>query len=203
MVSAHAQSNSAYRALVCVFFFGGNDANNMFVPIDSRYGAYSTMRGSVALPQASLPPAGAGGYGLHPSLVNVQRIYNLQRAALVFNVGTLVQPTTKWALNTTPLPRNLYSHSDQTQQWQSSDPNGGRTGWGGRITGIVVNQNSGALPPRVSLNGGNALFLSGNVTKGLNFSNAGTFGLSTFGSGTAMNARLASLERILSFDSGL
>lgn len=203
MVSAHAQSTSTYRALVCVFFFGGNDANNMIVPIDSRYGAYSTMRGAVALPQASLLPAGSTGYGLHPSLVNVQRIFNQQRAALVFNVGTLFRPTTKAALNTTPLPRNLYSHSDQTQQWQSSDPNGGGTGWGGRLNDLTSNQNTGALPPGVSLNGGNALYLSGNVTKGLNFSNAGTFGLSTFGGTTAMNARLASLQRILTFDSGL
>jgi len=203
LVSAHAQSTSTYRALVCVFLFGGNDANNMIVPIDSRYAAYATMRGSVALGQATLLPAGSSGYGLHPSMVNVQRIYNLQRAALMFNVGTLVRPTTKASLNSTPLPRNLYSHSDQVQQWQSGDPNGGGTGWGGRLNDLIVNQNTGVLPPGVSLNGGNALYLSGSVTKGLNFSNNSTFGLSTFGSGTAMNARLASLQRILSFDSGV
>jgi uncharacterized protein (DUF1501 family) len=203
MVSAQAQSTSTYKALICVFFFGGNDANNMVVPIDSRYGAYRTMRGAVALDQATLLPAGTSGFGLHPSLVNVQRLYNLQRAAPVFNVGTLVRPTPKSALNTTPLPRNLYSHSDQTQQWQSSDPNGGGTGWGGRINDLLVSQNSGTLPPGVSVNGGNALFLSGPVTKGLNFSNSGSFGLSTFGDGTSMTARLASLQRVLTFDTGL
>lgn len=203
LVSAHAQATSTYKALVCVFLFGGNDSNNMIVPIDSRYGSYQTMRGAVALPQASLRPAGATGFGLHPSLANVQRLFGQQRAALVFNVGTLFRPTSKAALNSTPLPRNLFSHSDQTQQWQSSDPNGGGTGWGGRINDLIVAQNTGTLPPGVSLQGGNALFLSGPVTKALNYTNTGSFGLNTFGDSTAMNARLASLQRVLTFDTGL
>lgn len=203
LVSANAQSTSTYKALVCVFFFGGNDANNMFVPIDSRYASYQTLRGAVALPQASLLAAGSSGFGLHPSLTNVRNLYTAQRAALVFNVGTLFRPTTKASLNTTPLPRNLYSHSDQTQQWQSSDPNGGSTGWGGRVNDLVSAQNTGALPPGISLQGGNALFLSGPVSKGLNFSNAGTFGLTSFGGSTAMTARLNALQRILTFDTGL
>jgi uncharacterized protein (DUF1501 family) len=203
LVSAHAQQGSSYQALVCIFMFGGNDANNTIVPIDSRYGAYQTMRGPVALGQATLLPADTSGYGLHPSLVNVQRLYNERRAALVFNVGTLVQPTTKGTLNSSMLPRNLYSHSDQTQQWQSSDPNGGGTGWGGRINDLVAGQNTGLLPPGITVNGGNALFLSGPVTKGVNFSNAGSFGLETFGDGTAMTARLGALQKLLTFDSGL
>lgn len=203
LVSAQAQSTSTYKALVCVFLFGGNDANNMVVPIDSRYSSYQTMRGAVALPQASLLAAGSSGYGLNPAMTNMQRLFNQQRAAMVFNVGTLVRPTTKAALNSTPLPRNLYSHSDQVQQWQTSDPTGGSTGWGGRVNDVVSVQNTGALPPGVSLQGGNALFLSGPVTKGLNFSNATSFGLTRFGDGTAMNARLASLQRVLTFDTGL
>jgi uncharacterized protein (DUF1501 family) len=203
MMSAQAQTVPSYKALVCVFLFGGNDANNLVVPIDSRHASYRTMRGAVALPQASLLAAGTSGFGLHPSLTNVQRIYNQGRAAMVFNVGTLVRPTTRAALNSTPLPRNLYSHSDQTQQWQSSDPNGGGTGWGGRINDLIAAQNTGTLPPGVSLQGGNALFLSGPTTKGLNYTNGSSFGLERFGSGTAMDARLASLQRVLTFDTGL
>ncbi|MBL8231798.1 MAG: DUF1501 domain-containing protein [Bryobacterales bacterium] len=203
LVSANAQTSSTYKALVCVFFFGGNDSNNMIVPIDSRYGAYQTMRTTVAIPQGSLLAAGASGYGLHPALTNIQRLYNQQRVAMVFNVGTLFRPTTKAQLNSNPLPRNLYSHSDQTQQWQSSDPNGGSTGWGGRLNDLIFNQNTGTLPPGVTVNGGNSLFLSGVTTKGLNYSNIGSFGLRTFGDSTSMNARLASLQRILTFDTGL
>lgn len=208
MVTAHAQSASNYKALVCVFLFGGNDANNTIVPLDSRYDLYRAMRrprasGGVAFDAAELISAGSTGYGLHPALINTQRLFAQNRAAAVFNVGTLVRPTFKNTLNSTPLPRNLYSHSDQTQQWQSSDPNGGATGWGGRINDLTMGLNTGQLPPGVSVNGGNALFLSGPVSKGMNFSNVGSFGLTRFGDGTAMNARQASLQRVLTFDSGL
>lgn len=206
VVSAQAQSAPGYRALVCVFMFGGNDANNMIVPLDaSRHNLYRAMRGPVALPQTNLLPVNAGplAYGLHPRLANLQRIYNQQRAAMVFNVGTLVRPTTRDQLRSTPLPRNLYSHSDQTQQWQTSDPMGGSTGWGGRVNDLLISSNTGSLPPGVSVNGGNSSLLNGQITKGLNFSNSSTFGLSTFGDGASMNARIAGLQRILTFDTGL
>ena len=202
-VTAHAQAAPDYKALVCVFFFGGNDSNNMIVPIDSRYNAYQAMRGPVALGTNVLRPAGSSGFALHPSLVNVQRLYNQQQAAMVFNVGTLVRPTTRSTLNSGSLPRNLYSHSDQTQQWQSSDPNGGGTGWGGRIGDIIAALNTGPLPPGIVVNNGNALFLSGPTTKGINFSNAGSFGLDSFGSTRGMDARVAALQRLMTFDSGL
>lgn len=203
MMTAHAQSSSGYQALVCIFLFGGNDANNMIVPIDSRYGAYQSMRGPVALGQGLLLPAGNSGYGLHPSLTNIQRLYSQNHAAMAFNVGTLFQPTTKATLNSSRLPRNLYSHSDQTQQWQSSDPNGGGTGWGGRINDLVAAANTGPLPPGITVNGGNALFLSGPTTKGINFSNPESFGLESFGNSDAMGARVGALQKLLTFDTGL
>ena len=202
-ISAIAQSLSNYKALVCIFLFGGNDSNNLIVPNDSRYGAYQSMRGPVALAPGALLPAGGSGYGFHPSLVNIQRLYGQNQAAAVFNVGTLFQPTSKGTLNSVPLPRNLYSHSDQTQQWQTSDPNGGGTGWAGRVNDVAMSQNTGALPPGITVNGGNALILSGATTKGLNFSNAGTFGLAAFGDDAAMMARLTSMQKVLTFDSGL
>jgi uncharacterized protein (DUF1501 family) len=136
-------------------------------------------------------------------LANIQRLYNQQQAAVVFNVGTLVQPTTRATLNSASLPRNLYSHSDQTQQWQSSDPMGGGTGWGGRVNDVIAGLNTGPLPPGITVNGGNALFLSGPVTKGVNFSNIGSFGLEMFGSDAAAGARVDALQRLLTFDTGL
>ena len=203
MVSAQAQTGSGYKALVCVFLFGGHDANNMIIPLDSRYNAYHAMRGPVALTGSDLLPAGGSGYGLHPSLGGVQQLFNQQHAAAVFNVGTLVRPTTKATLNSNPLPRNLYSHSDQTQQWQTSDPNGGATGWGGRVNDIITGYNAGTLPPGITVSGGNSLFLSGPTTKGLNFSNSSSFGLLSFGDQTNMDIRLASLQKVLTFDTGL
>ncbi len=202
-ITASAQGLSDYKALVCIFLFGGNDSNNLVVPNDSRYAAYQTMRGPVALPSASLLAAGNTGYGFHPSLVNVRNFFDQQRVATVFNVGTLFTPTSKGTLNSVPLPRNLYSHSDQTQQWQTSDPNGGGTGWAGRLNDHALSHNPGALPPGITVNGGNALFLSGLNTKGLNFSNAGSFGLTTFGDQASMMARLTAMQKILTFDSGL
>lgn len=202
MLTAHAQAASDYKALVCVFLFGGNDSNNMIVPIDSRYGAYQSMRGSVALGQSALRPAGGSGYGFHPALTNIQRLYNAQHAAPVFNVGTLFRPTTKSTLDATPLPRNLYSHSDQTQQWQSSDPSGGATGWGGRIGDLAASLNTGPLPPGITVAGGSSLFLSGAATKGVNVG-GGSFGLTTFGDGTASAARVAAVQNLLTFDSGV
>lgn len=203
-ISASAQGlGGDYKALVCIFLFGGNDSNNLIVPNDSRYTAYQTMRGAVALPGSALLPAGSTGYGFHPALTNVKRFYDQQRVATVFNVGTLFAPVSKGTMNSVPLPRNLYSHSDQTQQWQTSDPNGGGTGWAGRIADHALSHNPGALPPGITVNGGNALFLSGVSTKGLNFSNGDSFGLTTFGDGTSMTARLTALQKILTFDSGL
>ena len=82
MLTAHAQGGSGYKALVCVFFFGGNDSNNMVVPIDSRYGAYSTMRGPVALGQGTLLPAGTQRLRLAPALTpRSQQLYGRQLAA--------------------------------------------------------------------------------------------------------------------------
>jgi uncharacterized protein (DUF1501 family) len=203
LVTARAQDAPDYKALVCIFMFGGNDSNNMIVPIDSRYSAYQTMRGSVALAPGTLLPAGASGFAFHPALTHIQRLYGQNAAAAVFNVGTLVQPTTRATLDDIALPRNLYSHSDQTQQWQSSDPNGGGTGWGGRVNDKIAPLNTGGLPPGITVNGGNALFLSGLDTRGVNFSNASTFGLTGFGSESAMVQRVDSLQRLLTFDTGL
>ncbi len=150
---------------------------------------------------------GGGGraLGLHPRLTNIQRIYNQGRAATVLNVGTLVRPTTRAQLNSTPLPRNLYSHSDQTQQWQSSNPDGGSTGWGGRISDLtaIASANAGSFPMGVSVNGGSTLQLNGVTSKGINLSSNNSLGLNRFGNGTAMDQRVAGLQQILTFDTGL
>jgi hypothetical protein len=185
-VTAHAQTSPGYKALVCICMFGGNDSNNMIVPIDSRYAAYAAMRGPVALASGALLPAGTSGFGLHPALTNIQRLYNQNAAALALNVGTLVQPTTKATLQSVALPRSLQSHSDQTQQWQSSDPNGGETGWGGRVNDLMGALNTGALTPGITVNSGNALFLSGTRTGAVNVSSAASSGLLSFGSSSAM-----------------
>jgi len=204
-IAAKAQTAQDYKALVCVFLFGGNDGNNTIVPTDSRYAAYQAMRPNISLAQNVLLPVGAQGtsYGLHPRLLNVQRLYNAQRVALIFNVGTLVSPTTKANLNSVTLPRNLYSHSDQTSQWQTANPtiNGG-SGWGGRMADILATQSAATFLIGVSVNGGSAL-LNGNTTRPISLMPGSSLGLERFGDGSAMNAREAGLQQLLTFDTGM
>jgi len=208
LISAKAQGGGGYRALVCVFLFGGNDANNTIVPLDTAgYGKYTRGRGPLALTQGSLLPISAKGgteaYGLHPQFAGLRALYDQKKMAAVLNVGTLVRPVTKADIRSgAPVPRNLYSHSDQTQQWQTSNPMGGSTGWGGRAADLLASYNLGPLPPGISVNGNSAL-LNGVTTRGINVSPGSRFGLDTFGSEEGQRARDAATQQILKFDSGV
>src|SRR6202012_4258871 len=97
MLNALAQSTTDYKALVCVFMFGGNDANNMIIPFDtSGYNNYSTILGPLALAQNTLLPLTAlPNFALNPNLPEIQLLFNGGNAALIANVGTLVAPTTR------------------------------------------------------------------------------------------------------------
>lgn len=138
---AQSTGGSGYKALVCLFMFGGNDANNLLVPLDAtRYGSYQRARPNLALPQSSLVPlvgtAGASGYGLHPAMAPMAALYQSGQAAMVANIGPLMVPTTRaqYQNRSVPLPANLYSHSDQQGAWQSALVDApGRNGWGGRL----------------------------------------------------------------------
>jgi uncharacterized protein (DUF1501 family) len=165
-------SATGYQALVCIFLFGGNDSNNTLVPVDSRYATYNTLRANLALAENTLLPITAldgTPYGLHPSLTEIQSLYNQKAAALVMNVGTLVQPITRqqYLSNIVAVPNSLFSHADQQIQWQSSIPQAfnSTSGWGGRAAdalkanGVAI----GALPTGVST-AGNDLFLAGQST---------------------------------------
>jgi len=156
-----------YKALVCIFLFGGNDGHNTIVPLDStQYAAYQAARASLALPQGSLQAINdaQGTFGLHPSLVQMKALYAQGRAAVVANVGMLAGPTKFSDLaNPGKLPSNLRSHSDQVVQMQTGTPNaGGATGWGGRAADSVMPLNASAtFPVSISMNGP-AIFCAGN-----------------------------------------
>jgi len=168
LMTARAQSSGDYKALVCIFLFGGNDANNLLVPGDSAaYANYQRTRQNLALPQGSLvaiqDPNTNAGYGLHPSLAPLAPLYNSsKRLALLVNVGTLVQPVPRGSngmpqLKSVPLPANLYSHSDQQTEWQSSLPQGGATtGWSGRLADKVAGGSGGRVPAAITM-AGNAM----------------------------------------------
>jgi uncharacterized protein (DUF1501 family) len=160
--------------MVCIFLFGGNDANNMLVPNDAAtYSNYQKIRQNLALSQASLvaihDPATNANYGLHPSFAAIAPLWASKRLALVANVGTLVQPVPHGSnglpeLNSVPLPVNLYSHSDQQTEWQSAVPQGGATtGWSGRLADKLALSGSLVLPT-IGISG-NALQLIGETTQ--------------------------------------
>lgn len=132
--TCRTQNTPGYQVLVSIFPFGGNDANNMIVPLAAaRGGGKRTGASAADQPTADLQP---------------------KKAAMIFNVGTLVRPTAKATLNTTSLPRNFYSHSDQTVQWQTANPlAAGGTGWGGRIVDLRTPANAETFPMGVSVNG--------------------------------------------------
>lgn len=227
MIDALAQASSAsdnvaadYKALVCIFLFGGNDGNNMIVPLDD-YANYSSVRGVLALPQSTLipiNPISGRQFGMHPNLSpevanagqskGLLDVWNQQKLAVLCNVGTMVQPVTRAQYQSgVGRPYQLFSHSDQQTQQQSSVSNGpSQTGWGGRISDLTGGLNGTVpLPMSVSVAGSN-LFATGKNTRLLAISPAPTLlsqvlVLTTSGGAAAdQTARKNTLQQLLGFD---
>jgi len=170
------------KTIVCIFLNGGMDSFNFLVPRDGRHTVYSTSRGNLALAQGSLraldQDTGNDGtqYGIHPSCAGLQDLFNglggdptKRRAAFVTNIGTLIEPTTmaQYHAESVRLPRALFSHSDQIDQWQTSVPQGltQLSGWAGRAADVLHSTaNSGQTAMNISLSGNN-LFQVGNNTQ--------------------------------------
>jgi uncharacterized protein (DUF1501 family) len=185
LISALAQQSapSDYRALVCVFLNGGNDGNNVVVPLDTTgYNAYSAVRGAsgLAIAQGSLlsitPPSINMPFGLHPSLPQLQGLWNQQKVAIVSNVGPLVQPLTRTQYQGgAPRPYQLFSHSDQVAQWSTSRSDiKVQTGWGGRTADHTLSFNGAATFPMITSVAGSAVFAIGLSTRPLAISAAPT-----------------------------
>jgi uncharacterized protein (DUF1501 family) len=209
LVSALAQGTTDYKALVCIFMFGGNDSNNMLVPTDSRYTQYLQSRSVLALPQSQLLPLQISGqsiYGMHPNMPEMQALFNNQKSlAIVANVGTLVRPTTQAAYRAFQnLPENLYSHSDQQDQWQSAQLAGTPvSGWAGKIADNVQTFNSSAMFPPILSISGSPVFCTGVTTRPFSMDPGQPPGLVGFDSSAASQARYAATQQLLTFDSGL
>jgi uncharacterized protein (DUF1501 family) len=199
LINAFAQQPevaSDYKALVCIFLYGGNDGNNMVVPLDAEYNAYAAVRGvppngaGLGLPQSVLLPINPPGdrqFGLHPNLspeianplTNGQPtkkglldVWNQGKLAILCNVGTLVQPITRdQYLANVGHPYQLFSHSDQQTEFQTSSASTvGQTGWGGRIADVTFALNgSTPVPMNVSV-AGTALFATGSSSRQLSIS---------------------------------
>lgn len=156
---ASTSALSGYKALVCVYLSGGNDAWNMLVPFDStRFNTYTTSRSGTYDPAANSGGLGlalpstptqisaqkvvdgndvsstTNQYFMHPSMPELASLFNAGHLAFAVNVGTLTTPIQMSTYNSTPSsrPPQLFSHSDQTNQWHQGNTNSGiATGWGG------------------------------------------------------------------------
>jgi len=210
LINAMAQTSTDYKALVCIFLFGGNDANNMIVPLDSSgYANYASLRAGLALSQGQLlpvtPPSIGSPFGFHPSLVEIQQLFNNQKLALLANVGTLVQPTTRaqFLQQQATLPENLFSHEDQQLQMQSAAASTlAPAGWGGLLADKMEAIYGGNFPVAISLAGTN-LFVEGLSMRCMESSGNPTSPLNGFYGSATDNARLAALQSLLTFDTGL
>ncbi|MDE2049015.1 MAG: DUF1501 domain-containing protein, partial [Betaproteobacteria bacterium] len=204
---------SDFKALICLFLYGGNDSANMVLPTDAdSWAVYNTVRNQQPDP-INLPPVGAangvidivpntaqtvpGGtvtrtFALHPALTAVRDLFNAGRMGVVANVGPLIVPTTlnDWNNRSVPLPSKLFSHNDQQSTWQAFAPEGAKSGWGGRMGDLLAAQNGNSLFTCISTSG-NAVFLSGRSVLQYQVGNGGAIrvnaasGTSLFGSSSA------------------
>jgi uncharacterized protein (DUF1501 family) len=192
--SAVAQSNiDDYKALVCIFLGGGNDSNNLVIPtIPSEYDSYAAIRTSVlAIPLTGAPPgqnvipidpdnSDGHEYGLHPACPELATLFGESKLAILFNTGTLVFPMTRaeYQAGILERPPQLFSHSDQVTQWQTSIPNEpALTGWGGRCADLLAAvQPNAPVSLSVSLAGANT-FEVGNIVSQYSVSTSGAISM--------------------------
>lgn len=206
-----AQSGPDYRALVCVFLFGGNDSNNSIVPLDdTSYKSYQSARGSLGLPASAMvqvQSATGAPYGFHALLSEVASLFSSKELSVVANVGSLVQPVTRaqYQAQQKPVPSNLFSHSDQQAQWQTSVAQGNSaTGWAGRAADYIAAQgvNSSNFPTFLSV-AGNTLEGSGLKTQPAAIAPGGSLKLTGFGTSAAAQARWTALNELLTANTGV
>jgi uncharacterized protein (DUF1501 family) len=175
---ASASTATDYKAIVCIFMYGGNDNYNMLVPFDTpSYNTYKSLRPNLAYTQSSLAatalsprnvPIDRNGvqhqYALAPVMLPLKSVFDAERMAVMLNIGTLVQPTTKAQYNnrSVPLPPRLFSHNDQQSIWQALAPEGAPSGWGGRMGDLFESGNGRSIFTSINLSE-NTVFSTGEL----------------------------------------
>jgi uncharacterized protein (DUF1501 family) len=216
---AAAFDASDYKALVCVFMYGGNDYANTLVPFDPanyalyhqiRAGAAGEEQAGIALARASLAataltPLDAAvltdnlQYALAPELIGIKALFDAGRLAIQLNVGPLIQPTTLAQYRnsnraTNPLPPKLFSHNDQQSIWQSDGSEGSTNGWGGRLGDIALSSNPSNSQLTCISASSNAVFVAGHDALQYQISPSGAIRISAL-NGTLRNAVNAIVTR--------
>lgn len=205
-----------YKALVCIFLNGGNDCNNTVIPRDTTgYNNYFTARNALglAIPSANLlpitvPSMSSAPFGLHPNMTGLQTLYNQHKLAVVPNMGPLVRPMTRqqYQNGSVQKPYQLFSHSDQVTQSQTSVSNTrSQTGWGGRMSDRTQGYNGGTSFPMVTSIAGSNIFNFGVTTRPLAIASATTplnqvLVLNGFGGGADEVARRNAMGTLRTLD---
>ena len=181
--AARSADTSGYKALVCVFLYGGMDCHDTILPLDlASYSSYAQIRSSLLSAYAAGPGGssrtrsallplettsanfGSRQFGLPPQLAGLHQLFNDGRAAIVGNVGPLIEATDRAAFQSkgSQLPARLFSHNDQQSTWMSFAPEGARLGWGGRFgdASVAGSGNQQNIFSQISL-AGHAVFLAG------------------------------------------
>ena len=188
MSAASAQTMPAdFKALVCVFLYGGNDHSNTIVPFDNaNYQLYAQSRTNLALAQNTLLPLATPTnpsmvgrqVAMRPEMAPLKAIYDQGKAAVLANLGPMRAPMTmaQYRNNSVPRPMGLFSHNDQQSDWQSFGPEGTRIGWGGRMGDLFASANSYQNVTAISTSGA-AVFVSGSSVAQLQLGNNGAQGI--------------------------
>ena len=221
MGEAAAFNATDYKALVCVFLYGGNDyANTVITYDDDSYNKYASIRGGsgqsgggIAIAKADLAStllnpttalAAGRQYALHPAMTGLAGLFNAGKAAVQLNVGPLVVPLTRAQYSGSnralyPLPPKLFSHNDQQSVWQSSSPEGSTVGWGGNLGDLALSSNGNSLFTCISVTG-NAVFLSGDSALSYQVSTGGAIAINgvksnVYGSSAVRGALTALIQQ--------
>jgi uncharacterized protein (DUF1501 family) len=211
--AAAFDASGGYKALVCVFLYGGNDYANTLIPSDTtNYARYASIRGQagseeaagIALARAALantvlqPPSGQTltdniTYALAPTMPRLKALYDQGVMAPMLNVGPLIAPLTRaqYDNNSVPRPAKLFSHNDQQSTWQSSQPEGSPSGWGGRMGDLALTSNTNAMFTAINATG-NAVFLSGRTAVPYQVSPSGATLYNPLQTGRLFNSTAAS-----------
>jgi uncharacterized protein (DUF1501 family) len=212
MAAGDGSALEPYKALVCVFLGGGNDSNNIVIPnYTEGYNQYAAARQpqGLAIPQANLlpvtpPSMGGQVYGFHPSLTDLHTLWTQGKLATVCNVGSLVQPMTRaqYQAGTVPKPMQLFSHTDQSDQFRTAVSSyKSATGWGGRTADRTGGLNVGAAIPMITSIAGTTVFSSGTNSSPLIVAPAPTplnqvLALNGFGTAADELARRTAMDNI-------
>jgi len=199
--------DSGYKALVCVFLYGGNDHTNTVVPFDPiNHALYTNIRPEIAISRANLAATALTTptdqrltndiqYALSPSMPRLKSQFERGNLAVLLNVGPLLAPLTRAQylssnIAANPRPPKLFSHNDQQSTWQAFQPEGATQGWGGRISDLAMSVNQNTMFTAINATG-NAVFLSGRNAFPFRVTSRGAPVSSALSSGRLFNSRAA------------